>query len=226
MGPGDRTKAGEGTGVFHERLITPHPSQVGREERARLLKQRGAVLWFTGLSGSGKSTLAHALERRLFEDGRLAFVLDGDNIRGGLNRDLGFSPADREENIRRISEVAALFADAGVLTLVAFISPYRKDRRQARQTAGTARFVEIFLDPPLAVCEERDPKGLYRKARAGGLPEFTGVGAPYERPENPELVIDTGGVGIDDAVALILSHLTARGLIGVDPAVSDERTPL
>lgn len=195
-----------------DRLVIPHRGSVAAEDRARLLGQRGCVLWFTGLSGSGKSTLAHALERRLFENGRLAFVLDGDNVRHGLNRDLGFSAADREENIRRIGEVAALFADAGVITLVAFISPYLRDRQRAREAVGAERFVEVFLDAPLAVCEGRDPKGLYRKARAGEIAEFTGISAPYEPPPHPDVTLDTGCTGLEDSVERLLAHLAARGL--------------
>ena len=153
--------------------------------------QRGCVVWFTGLSGSGKSTLARALEERLVSSGHLVYVLDGDNIRHGLNCDLGFSPEDRNENIRRIGEVAALFRDAGIVVLTAFISPYRADRDLARQAVGEDRFLEVFVDAPLATCEERDPKGLYVKARAGEIPEFTGLTAPYEEPPNPALVVNT-----------------------------------
>ncbi|MBP7145975.1 MAG: adenylyl-sulfate kinase [Acidobacteria bacterium] len=195
------------------RNVTRHRGEVSRGDRERLLGQRGCVVWFTGLSGSGKSTLAHALERRLVSGGRLAFVLDGDNIRHGLNRDLGFSPAEREENIRRIGEVAALFAEAGVIALVAFISPYAADRARARAAAGEDRFIEVFLDTPLDVCEERDPKGLYRKARAGELAEFTGVGAPYERPERAEIVIDTARSGIEESVETVARHLAAHGYL-------------
>ncbi len=207
--PGDDRHPSAGSG---ERIVIPYRGQVTAEERAHRLGQRGCVVWFTGLSGSGKSTLAHALEQRIFDAGGLAFVLDGDNVRQGLNSDLGFSQADREENIRRIGEVAALFADAGVITLVSFISPYVADRQRARAAAGSDRFVEVFLDAPLAVCEQRDPKGLYRKARAGEIAEFTGVSAPYEPPPNADLTIDTGATGLEAAVGLLLEHLAARGL--------------
>lgn len=175
--------------------------------RARLLGQEAATVWLTGLSGSGKSTLAFALEQALMQQGRLAYVLDGDNIRHGLNRDLGFSAEDRTENIRRIAEVARLFNDAGLLVIAAFISPYRADRAAARQIVGHARFIETHLSPALEVCEGRDPKGLYKKARAGNLADFTGVSAPYERPEAPELTLDTGCISVADGVAAILAQL-------------------
>src|SRR5262252_4774264 len=172
--------------------ITWHEGHVTREERGALLQQKGATLWFTGLSGSGKSTVAFTLEHALVQRGRLAYVLDGDNIRHGLNKNLGFSAADREENIRRIGEVARLFADAGVLTMTSFISPYRKDRDLVRSLHTDARlpFLEVYLNTPLATCEQRDPKGLYKQARAGQLKEFTGISAPYEEPLRPELTID------------------------------------
>ena len=211
MDAGRRTEQENALGAGRERAIVPHRGLVEPADRARLLGQQGTVVWFTGLSGSGKSTVAHALEKRLIESGRPAFVLDGDNVRDGLNRDLGFSAADREENIRRIGEVAALFADAGLIAIVAFISPYRADRQRARQAAGDTRFLEVFLDTPLAVCEERDPKGLYRKARAGQLADFTGISAPYEKPDDAELVIDTATTGVDAAVERVLEQLVRRG---------------
>jgi adenylylsulfate kinase len=165
------------------------------------------VVWFTGLSGSGKSTVAAALEAALLGAGHAAFVLDGDNVRHGLNSDLGFAPADRTENIRRIGEVAALFADAGLLTLTAFISPYRADRAAARAAVGAERFLEVFLSAPLEVCERRDPKQLYRRARAGEIEDFTGVSAPYEPPESPALMLDTSildaGACVEHLVALL-----------------------
>src|SRR5271155_339170 len=172
--------------------ITWHEGHVTREERAALLKQKGATLWFTGLSGSGKSTIAFTLEHALVQRGRLAYVLDGDNIRHGLNKNLGFSAADREENIRRIGEVARLFADAGVVTMTSFISPYRKDRDGARalHQKDSVPFIEVFVNTPIATCETRDPKGLYKKARAGELKNFTGIDDPYEAPATPELTID------------------------------------
>src|SRR5215470_1985381 len=172
--------------------ITWHEGHVTREERNALLKQKGATLWFTGLSGSGKSTIAFTLEHALVQRGRLAYVLDGDNIRHGLNKNLGFSAADREENIRRIGEVAKLFADCGVLTMTSFISPYRKDRdgvRQLHREDGLL-FVEIFVNTPIATCETRDPKGLYKKARAGELKNFTGIDDPYEPPAAAEITLD------------------------------------
>ena len=193
--------------------ITVHQGHVTREDRERLLGQRGCVIWLTGLSGSGKSTIARALEARLIRDGRLAYVLDGDNVRHGLNADLSFSPAERTENIRRIGEVAALFADAGMIVLTAFISPYRADRVQAREAVGAERFVEVFVDAPLSVCEQRDPKGLYEKARAGEIDEFTGVSAPYEQPEAPALVVPAATLDIDACVERIHKELEARGFL-------------
>ena len=193
--------------------ITVHQGHVTREDRERLLGQRGCVIWLTGLSGSGKSTIARALEARLIRDGRLAYVLDGDNVRHGLNADLSFSPAERTENIRRIGEVATLFADAGVVVLTAFISPYRADRLQAREAVGAERFVEVFVDAPLSVCEQRDPKGLYEKVRAGEIDEFTGISAPYEQPEAPALVVPAATLDIDTCVEYIHKELEARGFL-------------
>jgi adenylylsulfate kinase len=195
--------------------ITWHHGHVEREHRNRLLKQRGATIWFTGLPSSGKSTIAFTLEHALVERGHLAYVLDGDNIRHGLNKNLGFSPEDREENIRRIGEVAKLFADAGVLTCTSFISPYRADRDRARklhQEAGLP-FIEVFVRTPTELCEQRDPKGLYRKAKSGELKEFTGVSAPYEEPLNPELVLDTAELTPDQATQIVLLYLGAKGLV-------------
>lgn len=186
---------------------------VDRHQRDRLLGQRGGVLWLTGLSGAGKSTLAHRLEHRLIGEGRLAYVLDGDNLRHGLCRDLGFAAADRSENIRRAGEAAALLADAGVLVLAAFISPYRADRQLLREIVGDARFLEVFVAAPLAVCEQRDPKGLYRKARAGVIKQFTGIDSPYEVPENPELVIDTSVLDVEQAALQVIAHLRKVGAI-------------
>ena len=170
------------------------------------------MLWFTGLSGSGKSTLAHAAENALFDSGCRTYVLDGDNVRHGLNKNLGFSPEDRSENIRRIGEVAKLFGEAGVIALTAFISPYRADRDQARQVSGDS-FIEIFAKCSLDICEQRDPKGLYKKARAGEIPEFTGISAPYEEPENAEIVVDTGKSSLDDCVIQVLDVLKQRKII-------------
>jgi adenylylsulfate kinase len=193
--------------------ITWHEGHVGRREREALLGQRGATLWLTGLSGSGKSTIAVAAERALVERGHLAYVLDGDNVRHGLNKNLGFSPADRTENIRRIAEVAKLFTDCGVLVLTSFISPYRSDRDAARALFTAGDFVEVYVDASLETCEARDPKGLYLKARAGEIPEFTGISAPYEPPERAELVLDTATLPVEASVAALLRHLEAQGYL-------------
>jgi len=186
--------------------ITAVEHRVPKEARWQAQGHRGGVLWFTGLSAAGKTTLALELEHRLFKRGFQAYVLDGDNVRHGLSTDLGFSPEDRAENIRRIGEVAALFADAGLITISAFISPYRGDRDQARRAAGNS-FHEIYVKADLAVCERRDPKGLYKKARRGDIPDFTGISAPYEAPENPELVIDTGALSVEDSVVRLMKYV-------------------
>ena len=195
--------------------ITWHEGHVEREHRNKLLKQRGATIWFTGLSASGKSTIAFTIEHALVERGHLAYVLDGDNIRHGLNKNLGFSPEDREENIRRIGEVSKLFADAGLLTLTSFISPYRADRDRARQIHEEAglTFIEVFVEASVELCEQRDPRGLYAKARAGEIPEFTGISAPYEEPLRPELVLDTGQLSPQQAAAVVLEYLEGKGLL-------------
>ena len=192
------------------RDISWQRGKVTADDRARLLRQRAATIWLTGLSGSGKSAIAMELEQRLIEAGHACFVLDGDNIRHGLNRDLGFSPSDRQENIRRISEVAKLFNDAGLFVITAFISPYREDRSAAREIIGTERFVEVYLNASLDVCERRDPKGLYAKARAGQIAEFTGVSAPYEPPLVPDLTIDTGASSLDESVATLFDFVSDR----------------
>jgi adenylylsulfate kinase len=179
--------------------------------------QKGVVVWFTGLSGSGKSTLANAVDGALFERGHHTYVLDGDNIRHGLNRDLGFSPEDREENIRRIGEVARLFADAGILVLTAFISPYHKDRALARTLSADGTFIEVYCACSLEVCEARDPKGLYKKARAGEIKEFTGIDAPYEVPWDAELVIHTDQETPEESATRILSYLEENGFIPPAP---------
>ncbi len=186
--------------------ITKVEHGITDEERWQSNGHRGGVLWFTGLSGSGKSTLAFALERRLFDLGYQVFVLDGDNVRHGLNSDLGFSPEDREENIRRIGEVAALFATGGLIVVTAFISPYRRDRQQARD-ACTEGFHEVFLSTDISVCEQRDPKGLYKKARAGEIPDFTGISAPYEPPEDPELALDTGELSVERSLDALVTYV-------------------
>ena len=199
--------------------VTWHEGHVERAARENLLGQRGCTIWLTGLPSSGKSTIAFSLEHALVEQGRLAYVLDGDNIRHGLNKNLGFSAADREENIRRIGEVAKLFADAGVIMLTSFISPYRKDRDQARkihEEAGLS-FIEIFVDVPIDQCEQRDPKGLYKKARealaAGKGMGFTGVDDPYEAPLKPELIIHNDKVTPQEAAAQVLAYLEEKGLL-------------
>ncbi len=193
--------------------ITWHEGHVGRDEREKLLNQKGALIWFTGLSGSGKSTIAYTLEHALIQRGHMAYVLDGDNIRHGLNKNLGFSAEDRQENIRRIAEVGKLYADTGIITLTAFISPYLEDRNAARETIGRGDFFEIFCDTPLEVCEERDPKGLYKKARAGEIKGFTGIDDPYEAPDKPEMVIDTSKMSPQEAAVAICEMLEKAGKI-------------
>jgi len=186
--------------VWHEPIIT-------RADREALNRHRSCILWFTGLSGSGKSTLAHALEEKLHERGKRTYVLDGDNIRKGLCGDLGFSDEDRTENIRRIGEVAKLMIDAGLIVMTAFISPFRRDRQIARDLVEEGDFIEVFCDAPLDVCEDRDVKGLYRKARSGEIPEFTGISSPYEEPLAPELKLATGKLGIAACVDAAMDYL-------------------
>ena len=186
-------------------------SLVSPQGRARALSQRPCVVWLTGLSGSGKSTLAFSLEKALFDMGRAAYVLDGDNVRHGLCRDLGFSAEDRAENIRRVAEVAHLMNTAGLIVITSFISPYRADREQARQIIGPDRFIEVHVSTPLQACEARDEKGLYRKARAGELSHFTGVSAPYEAPSAPALDIDTSVLSLPDSLMALMSLLNLQG---------------
>jgi len=193
--------------------IVWHHSTVTRAARAHQRGHRSAILWFTGLSGAGKSTLANAVNSALFEQGLACYVLDGDNIRHGLCADLGFSDADRVENIRRIGEVAKLCLDAGVVVLTAFVSPFRADRARARQLVEAGDFIEIHCAADLEVCEERDTKGLYAKARAGQIKDFTGISSPYEAPEQPELRIDTGCQSLEDCVQQVLAHLQGVGVI-------------
>jgi adenylylsulfate kinase len=195
--------------------ITWHEGHVSREERGALLKQKGATIWFTGLSGSGKSTIAYTLEHALVQRGNLAYVLDGDNIRHGLNKNLGFSAADREENIRRIGEVAKLFADGGIITMTSFISPYRKDRDTVRalHVEGKLPFIEVHVSTPIGTCEQRDPKGLYKKARAGQLKNFTGIDDPYEEPLHPELTLDATNTSPQEAAVLLLQNLEKAGIL-------------
>jgi adenylylsulfate kinase len=197
----------------NDRNITWHHQKVTKQDRWVKNSHRSALVWLTGLSASGKSTLANELERELYERQVNTFVLDGDNVRHGLNKDLGFGPAHRKENIRRVGEVAKLLVDAGVLTIAAFISPYVEDRQSVRQLFPEAEFIETFVRCDLSICEERDPKGLYKKARRGELPEFTGLSAPYEEPVSPELVVDTGKLSIHDSVAQIIGYLGERGII-------------
>lgn len=200
--------------------ITYHDKTVSVEDKAWLLGHRSCVLWFTGLSGSGKSTLANALERKLFRMGFKTHLLDGDNVRMGLNRDLGFSPKDREENIRRIGEVANLFKESGTITLSAFISPYAKDRDQARNACGD-NFFEVYVAAPLEVCEQRDPKGLYKKARSGVIKGFTGIDAPYEKPVNPEIKVDTSSLSIEDCCEEIIGFLAEKEIIDIPKEISN-----
>ena len=197
--------------------ITWHSSHVDRADREKLLAQQGCTIWFTGLPSSGKSTAAFTLEHELVRRGYLSYVLDGDNIRHGLNKNLGFSAEDREENIRRIGEVAKLFADAGLVSMTSFISPYRKDRDRARQIHKEAGlpFVEVFVDTPIDLCEERDPKGLYKKARRGELKGFTGVDDPYEPPLAAEIVLDTHHTP-EELTAQLMAYLVERGLLQID----------
>jgi adenylylsulfate kinase len=193
--------------------VTWHEHKVTREDREKLLKQKGVVIWFTGLSGSGKSTIANEVAYKLNEMGKFAYVLDGDNIRHGLNKDLGFSPEDRDENIRRISEVANLFADSGAIAITAFISPYKKLRNFCRELAGPGRFLEIYTKCSLETCEKRDPKGLYEKARKGIIKDFTGVNAPYEAPEKPEILIDTDKYNIEESAEIVIQKLQEQNII-------------
>ncbi len=195
--------------------ITWHKPLVTRAEREKRNRHKGAVLWFTGLPSSGKSTLAHEVERLLFDRGCNTYVLDGDNIRHGLNKNLGFSPEDRKENIRRLGEVAKLFADAGVIVLTAFISPYRADRDQARSLNEKGTFFEIFCKCPVEECERRDPKGLWGKARRGELKEFTGVSAPYEEPSSPELIVETDKYTLQECAEQIILCLEKHGIVPV-----------
>ncbi|MCI1859414.1 MAG: adenylyl-sulfate kinase [Sporolactobacillus sp.] len=192
--------------------ITWQKTKVSHADRETLNGHRGAVLWFTGLSGSGKSSLAVAAEQALYRRGIHTYLLDGDNIRHGLNRNLGFCPEDRRENIRRIGEVAKLFADAGLIVLTAFISPYRADRDAVRRLIDPGRFIEIYVDCPIDICERRDPKGLYKRARRGEIKQFTGIDAPYEAPLHPELIVKTAEQTLEASVGRILDDIRRRGL--------------
>ena len=195
--------------------VTWQDGEVSREDRFTILRQRGATIWFTGLSGSGKSTIAVALEQALYTIGKLSYRLDGDNVRLGINKNLGFSEPDRKENIRRIGEVAKLFGDAGVISLSSFISPYKVDRDEVRRLHEQAeiQFIEVFVDCSLAVAEKRDPKGLYKKARAGEIKNFTGIDDPYEVPANPEIHLHTDEMTVEQEVQIVLDHLKESGLV-------------
>ncbi|MFO8077423.1 MAG: adenylyl-sulfate kinase [Thermoplasmatota archaeon] len=193
--------------------VTWHDHKVNKQDREQLLNQKGAVLWFTGLSGSGKSTIANEVAYKLHQMNHFSYVLDGDNVRHGLNKDLGFSPEDRNENIRRISEVAHLFADAGVIALTAFISPYQKLRDFCRGLLPEGHFFEIHCKAKLDTCEDRDPKGLYKKARAGEIKDFTGIDAPYEKPENPELILDTDTYDVEECANQVIEALQHKKII-------------
>ena len=190
-----------------------HHASVTRQRRNKLNEHRSVVLWFTGLSGSGKSTLAHSVEEKLYQKGCRTFVLDGDNVRHGLNSNLDFSESGRAENIRRISEVSKLMLESGLIVMTAFISPFNKDRNEARKLISSDDFIEIYCKASLEICETRDVKGLYKLARAGEIKNYTGIDSPYEIPENPELIIDTDNQGLEDSVSTILSFLELNGVI-------------
>ena len=196
-----------------DKNIVWHNHQVSKEDRSNIKEQRSCVLWFTGLSGSGKSTIANAVESKLLELEKHTYLLDGDNIRMGLNKGLSFSETDRVENIRRIGEVSKLFVDAGVIVLTAFISPFVKDREQVRNLLNVGEFLEVFIDTPLEVCESRDPKGLYQKARTGEIPNFTGISSPYEAPANPEIWLKTNEMSVEEAASKVLSYLKVNGYL-------------
>lgn len=197
--------------------IVWHHGNITKEDRERMNNQRGVCIWFTGLSGSGKSTIANEAQNLLFERGHLTYVLDGDNVRHGLNKDLGFSPEDRTENIRRIGEVSKLFVDAGVVVMTAFISPYEEDRERARELMPDGEFIEVYVECDLKVCEERDVKGLYKKARAGQITDFTGISAPYEAPDNPELVVNTARqTDVRLNAQMVVDYLQENGYLSVN----------
>lgn len=193
-----------------KRIVMPIVGKVSARERAGLLGQHPVTVWLTGLSAAGKSTLASELEKRLIDARRPCYMLDGDNIRAGISRDLGFGPEDRHENIRRIAEVASLMNDAGIIAITAFISPYRADRAMAREVVGAERFIEVHVAAPLEVCERRDPKGLYAKARRGEIPDFTGISAPYEPPESPDLALETAQASVEACVQRLFDAVMAR----------------
>lgn len=192
--------------VWHEQIVT-------REQKHNLKGHKSCVLWYTGLSGSGKSTIANAVEKKLFELGKHTYTLDGDNVRHGLNKGLTFSDEDRVENIRRISEVSKLFVDAGIIVSTAFISPFKEDRQQARDLLNTGEFIEVFIDTPIEVCEQRDPKGLYKKARAGEIKNFTGIDSTYEAPESPEIHVKTAEQSIEECVEQVVCYLKEANIL-------------
>lgn len=196
-----------------DKNIVWHQHLVSRKERSDLKRQMSCVLWFTGLSGSGKSTIANAVESKLLKLEKHTYLLDGDNIRMGLNKGLTFSETDRIENIRRIGEVSKLFVDAGIIVLTAFISPFVKDREQVRNLLNDGEFLEVFIDTPLEVCESRDPKGLYQKARAGEIPNFTGISSPYEAPVNPEIWLRTDEMSVEEVANMVVSYLKENGYL-------------
>lgn len=198
---------------MEKKILVSYKGRITRKDREKLNGHKSFILWFTGLSGSGKSTLSHKVEEKLHEMGVHTYVLDGDNIRQGLNKDLGFSEEDRRENIRRIGEVAKLFVDAGVAVLTAFISPYRRDREFVRNLVDEGDFIEVYVKCPLEVCEQRDPKGLYKKARAGEIKNFTGIDDPYEEPENPEIVVETDKMSVEQCVDKIIDYLIENNYI-------------
>jgi adenylylsulfate kinase len=193
--------------------IVWHDHHITKQERSVLKSQKPCILWFTGLSGSGKSTIANAVESKLVELKKHTYLLDGDNVRMGLNKGLGFSDEDRVENVRRIGEVAKLFVDSGTIVLTAFISPFQRDRDSVRDLVNGGEFIEVFVDTPLAVCESRDPKGLYKKARAGEILDFTGISSPYEAPQSPEIHIINDNINIEDAANTVLQHLKEKGYL-------------
>jgi adenylylsulfate kinase len=196
-----------------DKNIVWHQANITKADRQLLNNQKPVIVWFTGLSASGKSTLAHALDEALYNSKIRSYVLDGDNIRHGLNKDLGFSDADRTENIRRIGEVAKLFLDAGTIVLTAFISPFKKDRDIVRNLVGDSEFIEVFVKCPLEVCEQRDPKGLYKKARAGEVKHFTGIDSAYEAPDSPEIILETDKLSLEESVKQVVSYLKEKGVI-------------
>lgn len=193
--------------------IFEHSHKVTKKERLKLLNQKSPVIWLTGLSGSGKSTIANQLSLELQKLGKLSYILDGDNIRMGLNKDLGFSDNDRKENIRRIAEVAKILSDAGVIVITAFISPFREERNNAKEIIGKDNFIEVYVETPLDVCENRDPKGLYKKARAGQIPMFTGIDSPYEEPTNPDLILSTHLNNVSECTEILKTHLNKNNFL-------------